>query len=143
MKNFEIIINQRVVDAINFILASNNGLTKAFLAEKLGVKPAKFSEILSKRMAAGMDVIQNLCIDYRISADWLITGEGAMTKNDFATDISLNKEDITDALKAAIDAQSATIDAQRDTITMLKDKVADLEEELNKITGGNTESMAG
>lgn len=32
-------------------------------------------------MKAGMDIIQNLCIDYEISADWLITGEGSMYRS--------------------------------------------------------------
>jgi len=78
MKNFEIAINERVIEAINYILSSKIEMSKADLAEKFGIKPAKFSEILNKRMKAGMDIIQKLCIDYEISADWLITGEGSM-----------------------------------------------------------------
>ena len=81
MKNFEIAINERVIEAINAILSSGLALNKADLAEKFGIKPAKFSEILNKRMKAGMDIIQNLCIDYEISADWLITGEGSMYRS--------------------------------------------------------------
>ena len=81
MKNFEIAINERVIEAINAILSSGLDLNKADLAEKFGIKPAKFSEILNKRMKAGMDIIQNLCIDYEISADWLITGEGSMYRS--------------------------------------------------------------
>ena len=42
-----------------------------------------------------------------------------------------------------VNAYKMTIDAQRDTIFVLKEKVADLEEELDKYTGGNTGSMAG
>ena len=60
MKNFEIAINERVIEAINAILSSGLALNKADLAEKFGIKPAKFSEILNKRMKAGMDIIQNL-----------------------------------------------------------------------------------
>lgn len=81
MKNFEIAINERVIEAIKHILSSKIESSKAELAEKLGVKPAKFSEILNKRMKAGMDIIQKLCIDYEISADWLITGEGLMYRS--------------------------------------------------------------
>ena len=81
IKNFEIAINERVIEAINAILSSGLALNKADLAEKFGIKPAKFSEILNKRMKAGMDIIQNLCIDYEISADWLITGEGSMYRS--------------------------------------------------------------
>ena len=80
MKNFEIIVNERVIEAINYILKTNTSLNKALLAESIGIKPAKFSEILNKRMAAGMDIIQKLCSDYAISANWLITGEGEMCR---------------------------------------------------------------
>ena len=81
MKNFEIAINERVIEAINTILSSGLASNKAELAEKFGIKPAKFSEILNKRMKAGMDIIQNLCIEYEISADWLVTGEGSMYRS--------------------------------------------------------------
>ena len=80
MKNFEIAVNERVIEAINYILKINPNLNKALLAESIGIKPAKFSEILNKRMAAGMDIIQKLCSDYAISANWLITGEGEMCR---------------------------------------------------------------
>lgn len=80
MKNFEVIVNERVIEAINYILKTNTSLNKALLAESIGIKPAKFSEILNKRMAAGMDIIQKLCSDYAISANWLITGKGEMCR---------------------------------------------------------------
>ena len=82
MKNFEVVVNERVIEAINYILKINPNLNKALLAESIGIKPAKFSEILNKRMAAGMDIIQKLCSDYAISANWLITGEGEMYRSD-------------------------------------------------------------
>ncbi len=80
MKEFEIIVNDRVIEAINYVLTSNRCLNKASLAESFGIKPAKFSEILNKRMAAGMDIIQKLCADYDISPNWIITGQGEMLK---------------------------------------------------------------
>ena len=46
MKEFEIIVNERVIEAINYVLTSNRCLNKASLAESFGIKPAKFSEIL-------------------------------------------------------------------------------------------------
>ena len=80
MKEFEIIVNERIIEAINYVLTSNRCLNKASLAESFGIKPAKFSEILNKRMAAGMDIIQKLCADYDISPNWIITGQGEMLK---------------------------------------------------------------
>ena len=127
MKNFEVAINERVIEAINFILSSKIEPNKAELAEKLGVKPAKFSEVLNKRMKAGMDIIQKLCIDYKISADWLITGEGTMYR------------DITE--------MSGTVSPDHnEIIQLLREKVADqqriinlLDEKLEAMmVGGNT-----
>lgn len=54
-----------------------------------------------------------------------------------------NEEDSTTAGMDVIEAYKMTIDAQRDTIIVLKEKVADLEDKLDKYTGGNTGVMAG
>lgn len=127
MKNFEIAINERVIESINFILSSKIESNKAELAEKLGVKPAKFSEILNKRMKAGMDIIQKLCIDYEISADWLITGDGSMYRSPGV----MNEASPPD---------------QDEVVRLLREKVADqqkiidlLEEKVEALmSGGNT-----
>lgn len=127
MKNFEIAINERVIESINFILSSKIESNKAELAEKLGVKPAKFSEILNKRMKAGMDIIQKLCIDYEISADWLITGDGSMYRSPGV----MNEASPPD---------------QDEVVRLLREKVADqqkiidlLEEKVEALmAGGNT-----
>ena len=127
MKNFEIAINERVIEAINYILSSKIESSKAEFAEKLGVKPAKFSEILNKRMKAGMDIIQKLCIDYEISADWLITGGGSMQRADTTV-------------------MSGTAPPDRDEVVrLLREKVADqqkiidlLEDKIERLTGGST-----
>ncbi len=127
MKNFEIAINERVIEAINFILSSKIESSKAELAEKFGVKPAKFSEILNKRMKAGMDIIQKLCIDYEISADWLITGEGSMHRVDTAVMSSTappDRDEIIQLLRDKIDNQQKIIDL--------------LEDKIERLSGGST-----
>jgi len=78
-------INDRVMQAISIILEEKKNLTKATLAESLGVKPAKFSEILSGRMLAGTDIMSILTDTYNISADWLLTGNGNIYKEDTIT----------------------------------------------------------
>lgn len=113
MKNFEVVVNERVIEAINYILKINPNLNKALLAESIGIKPAKFSEILNKRMAAGMDIIQKLCSDYAISANWLITGEGEMYRKN--SEISNEKID---------ENTSRLIDILQDTL-IEKDKQID------------------
>jgi transcriptional regulator with XRE-family HTH domain len=127
MKNFEIAINERVIEAINAILSSGLALNKADLAEKFGIKPAKFSEILNKRMKAGMDIIQNLCIEYGISADWLITGNGMMLREEQISDESPpDQAEVIRMLKEKIHDQ-------QEIITLLKEKI-------DVLQGGTSES---
>lgn len=138
MKNFEVVINERVIEAINFILSSKIELSKAELAKKMGIKPAKFSEILNKRMKAGMDIIQKLCIDYEISADWLITGEGSMCREtqtqgepppyDHDEVVRLLKEKVAD---------------QQEIISLLKEKIEVLEGGSAYTSEPNTTAAAG
>ena len=54
-------INSRVVEALLAIVANNLVATKTDLAERMGFKPAKFSEILNYRMNAGEDIIAKNC----------------------------------------------------------------------------------
>lgn len=131
MKNFELVINQRVIDAISYILASNNGLSKAILAQKIGIKPAKFSEILNKRMAAGMDVIQNLCIEHGISAHWLITGEGEMlrTQRNEQPKSSGSTTEI-ELLKEVIHNKDVIIEEMKEKQQLLYEKIDFLKAEL-------------
>lgn len=70
-------INQRFIEAVENLL-QDKGLTKAGIAADLGVKPAKFSEILNNRMMAGTDMIASLCEKFSYSPIWLLVGEGPM-----------------------------------------------------------------
>ena len=126
MKNFEIAINERVIEVINFILSSKIEPNKAKLADNMGVKPAKFSEILNGRMKAGMDIIQKLCIDYEISADWLITGEGSMYRDTTVMSDSapLDRDEIVRLLREKIDDQQKIIDLLEEKVEALQGGIA-------------------
>ena len=50
-------INNRFIRAVNAVISHNLVPNKSALAESLGVKPAKFSEILNGRMKAGTDML--------------------------------------------------------------------------------------
>lgn len=69
-------INGRFHVAVNAILQKKLMPSKASLAESLGVKPAKFSEILNDRMKAGTDMLAIMCDYYQISPDWLLMSRG-------------------------------------------------------------------
>ncbi len=70
-------INGRFVEAINTLL-KDKGLTKASIAQSLGIKPSKFSEILNGRMNVGTDTIALLCENFSFSAAWILLGKGNM-----------------------------------------------------------------
>lgn len=72
-------VNKRMIDAINHVL-EHDCLSKSALADIMGIKPAKFSEILNQRMKAGVDMMSILCDQFSISAEWLLTGHGPMLK---------------------------------------------------------------
>lgn len=75
------LINSRALAAITFVIG-HFSVSKSALAQIFGIKPAKFSEILNERMNVGVDIMAVLCSQYGISADWLLTGEGAMLKGE-------------------------------------------------------------
>lgn len=70
-------INERFKLAIN-VLLRDKGLTKTIIANNLGIKPSKFSEILNNRMNVGVETIALLCEEYSFSAAWLLNAEGPM-----------------------------------------------------------------
>ncbi len=69
-------INSRAVDALLAIIANDLVATKTDLAECLGAKPAKFSEILNYRMKVGIDMIAKICDWYQVDPYWILMGRG-------------------------------------------------------------------
>ena len=58
-------------------------LSSARFAEVIGVQPSSISHILSGRNNPGFDFIHKILTNYpSINAEWLITGKGAMLKED-------------------------------------------------------------
>ena len=82
-------------------------------------------------MAAGMDVIQNLCIEHGISAHWLITGEGEMLHSscdgqpDEPKSEGLMRE--IELLKAAICDKEKIIEGLEENQRLLREKIEFLE----------------
>lgn len=70
-------INMRFVKAIESLLQDKE-LTKTGIAQSLGIKPAKFSEILNFRMNVGTETIALLCDLYSFNPTWILLGEGSM-----------------------------------------------------------------
>lgn len=67
-------ITARFSRAVTAIISTGQCPNKATLADSLGVKPAKFSEILNGRMKVGLDMVARMCDLYSVSPDWLLMG---------------------------------------------------------------------
>ncbi len=69
-------INSRIVQALLAIVSNGLVASKSDLAECLGAKPSKFSEILNYRMSAGVDMIAKICDLYDVDPYWALMGRG-------------------------------------------------------------------
>ena len=75
-------INNRFIEAVNYLLSGGIAKGKGEISDSLGMKAPKFSEILNGRMNVGTDALALLCDLYSINAGWLLTGRGSMLKED-------------------------------------------------------------
>ena len=130
----KISINQRFIEAVNNLL-QDKGLTKAGIAANLGVKPAKFSEILNNRMMAGTDMIASLCEQFSYSPIWLLVGEGPMlipgylkgrSKPAIALEVLSEPipEDVQKELKRKVAVKMNTISAKKKNNNTKEEKAA-------------------
>ena len=117
-------INSRFLQVINTLLERNIAPSKGDIANTLGIKPAKFSEILNKRMNIGVDIAALTCIHYNISADWLLTGRGEMLQymQHFTGQHSSSEQNY---LIDKIALQAEEIGILKQTITQLRKELGD------------------
>lgn len=128
-------VNERTISAISNILKLHPELTKAALGELFGIKPAKFSEILNLRMNAGVEIMAALCVEFNVSADWLLTGRGNMVKE------GEGKPPVNDT--ATVMQLVDTIRQQAQEIGQLKERIAQLEHEGGKsVSDADSETVA-
>lgn len=88
------LINKRFIEAVNYLLSQNIVESKVNMAERLGIKPSKLSEILNSRMNVGTDLIASLCHLYNIDANWMLLGTGEMNKIPSSDVMAISDSDI-------------------------------------------------
>ncbi len=136
-------INGRFITAINHLIESRR-LSKTSIAQSLGIKSAKFSEILNGRMNVGTDTLALLCENYSINASWLLLGEGAMllpgelkgcNKPSFAIprlpEFPMTSEGVCEMFLTILRDRDARFQEQAEEIGRLKERIAQLEREKN------------
>ena len=69
-------IDNRFIRAVIALIDAEVATTQGEIAQALGVKSAKFSEIMNGRMHVGVDMLSELSEDYLVSPEWLLTGRG-------------------------------------------------------------------
>lgn len=148
-------INGRFIQALYILLNNKVVENKATLADALGAKPSKFSEILNERMKAGADMLAILCNYYDISPDWLLMSRGSIfRKNELppiiiednpcsvvpehtesktsAQEVSSEKpsnNEAIDILMNLLNGKDDTIQRQAEEIGRLKARIEELERE--------------
>lgn len=156
-------INERFKIAINVLLGDKE-LSKTNIAATLGIKPAKFSEILNGRMNAGVDTIAMLCEEYSFSASWILNADGPMltpgwqkgrskptlavpniekikeelnaTENSAHHQASTTQAPFINRLLDTMDNKDKIIKEQAEEIGQLKERIAQLEREQQKNASG-------
>lgn len=131
-------INSRFVRAVYAIISAQLVNSKTALAESLGVKPAKFSEILNGRMKAGTDMLAILCDFYKVSPDWLLMSRGS---NVFREDADMPKywvddDDLTSVYPS--ESKNTTADLSKSAsseplITLIREKDDTIREQAEEI----------
>ena len=158
-------INTRFIWAVNAVLRNRLMPSKASLAESLGVKPAKFSEILNGRMKVGIDMIAIMCNFYHVSPDWLLMSRGNQVFRNTPLpkiwvdddDLDSNYPDEAITIKKASEQNSNAVEPlitliqnkdnvireQAEEIGRLKALIADLEQRIRAAEDTHTEKAAG
>lgn len=115
------LINSRFIDAIYAILENNISINKAYISEKLEMKPSKFSEILNRRMNIGVDTAALLCKEFNVSAQWLLNGEGTIFETN-KSEIKGNEHnhDMVMYLMQKIETQAEEIGALKEKLKGLQ-----------------------
>jgi transcriptional regulator with XRE-family HTH domain len=98
---------------------------KSHIAQKLGIKPNVFSEILKNRMNVGTDLISLFCEEYNISADWLLSGKGQILKK--------SEEKSTNVSIIDNNSQQISYDINKNNIEIkeLIDRITELKQQLD------------
>ena len=115
-------VNDRVIEAINFLLKRRPDLQKTTLAELSGITKTSFSHIINKRTNANVEMMASLCLHFNISADWLLTGRGSM--------ISETEGDTSLGQISMVMELINTIKQQAEEIGQLKERISQLERDI-------------
>ena len=131
-------ITARFLSTVTWLITEKKAQDKKDIAVKLGISTSLMTEITKGRSNVGVIPLQNIVLKYDVSADWLLTGEGAMLKTDqptgeIETPLQKPSNDLVTPLLDRID--SITRENER-----LKIENARLESELERMRSSATDA---
>lgn len=121
-------ISSRFIEAYNRLLSLGKTSDKKDFAGKIGVSPSMVTEISKGRSSVGLTAIQNIVLEFGVSADWILTGRGDV--------FSSESEKVVDMQKQAIGVQQPPSNTLDTFLTMIKDKdslIMELSEEVGRL----------
>lgn len=71
-------VSARFIEAYEALLRDKKVSDKRDFAAKLGISASMITEISKGRSSVGTTAIQNIVLQFKINATWLLTGEGEM-----------------------------------------------------------------
>lgn len=75
-------ISARFIEAYTQLLSLGKTSDKKDFAYKIGISPSMVTEISKGRSSVGLIAIQNIVLNFGVSPDWLLTGNGKMLKEE-------------------------------------------------------------
>ena len=130
-------ISARFIEAYDTLLTRKEVADKKDFATKLGISASMVTEISKGRSSVGTFAIQNIVLQFNISADWLLTGRGDMLTNELATitkESTITDEHVTTqgATPELITGLINRIAEQATEIGRLNERIAQLQREKGK-----------
>ncbi|WP_291141931.1 hypothetical protein [Flavobacterium sp. UBA7680] len=114
-------ITTRFLDVYRYLYENKIVLNPKSFAKEINISTSLITEICKLRTNAGITPIQNLLQKYTdIDANWLLTGEGSMLKNN-RVEININYKELAEARLEIIEMKNEKIKSLNKEVAALKD----------------------
>lgn len=80
MKNDINTLSSRFIEAMEYLISQKKVLNSSKFASEIGISTSMITEIRKGRSNVGAKLIQNIVSEFKIDGNWLLTGEGTITR---------------------------------------------------------------
>lgn len=125
-------ISARFIEAYEALFTRKEVSDKRDFATKLEISSSMVTEITKGRSSVGTSAIQNIVLQFNISADWLLTGRGEMFANESST-LNAQQPIIADEHLAAQEVTPEIITELLNRITEQAAEIGKLNEQIRQM----------